>query len=167
MLMMSEMLLNHCHLSTPNSCADITHPIVITYLLMLIVRIALAILRRIHHHLAPMLLILSNQCSATRRCNHLITIKRQHAILTECTQHLPLVARTKALSRILHHGDPILIRNLHNAIRLIRHAIQCHRHDSLRIFSRLLLAVNDCLFQQLRIDIPSIRLRIHQNRFCS
>ena len=132
---------------------------------MLIVRITLTILRRVHHHLAPVILVLGNQCPATRRRNHLIAVKAQHAILTECTKHLPLVARAETLSCILHHGDTILIRDLHDAVSLVRHTVQRHRHDSGRLLPRLGNPILNRFLQQLRVDIPRVRLRIHQHRF--
>ncbi len=53
MLMMRNMIINHSHLSTAYTSTNVTHPVVIPNLLMLIVRITLPILSSIHHNLAP------------------------------------------------------------------------------------------------------------------
>ena len=64
-LMVLQMLLNHRHLPTADTGAYIRHTIVIPNLLVLIVRIALAVLRGIHHNLPPLILVTRNQSTAT------------------------------------------------------------------------------------------------------
>ena len=133
---------------------------------MLVVRIALTILCGIHHNLTPLILVGSNQCTTTRGGYHLIAVEAEDAILTESTQHLTVPATTKTLSSILHYRNTILVGNLHNAVNLIWHTIQSHRHNSRRLLARLGNTVLDSLLHQFRIHIPRILLRIHEHR-CS
>ena len=161
---MRQMIIHHGHLSTSDTSADIRHTVVIPDLLMLIVRITLTILRSIHHDLAPVVFVLSNQRTAPRRCNHLIAIERQYAILTKRTQRLSLIARAKSFSRILYDGDTILIGNLHDTVSLVWHTVERYRHDSLRRLPSLGDTVFDSHLQQFRIHVPRIRLRIDQHR---
>ena len=102
MLMVSYVIVNDSHLATTNTSANITHTVVISYLLVLIVRIALTVLCSIHHYLAPVVFVLSNQCTTARSSNHLITIKRQDTVFTKCTKHLSVELRAKAFSSIFN-----------------------------------------------------------------
>ena len=163
---MSKVVIYHRHLSTTNASTNVRHTIVVTYLLMLIVWVAFTILSCVHHYLSPMLLILCDKRTTTRSSNHLITIERQHTILTKGSKHLSFVARTKALSSILYDRNTILIGYLHDAVSLIRHTIQSHGNYCFRILASFLLAVNNCFLQQFRVDVPCVRLRVHQHR-CS
>ena len=162
--MMLNMVVYHRHLASANTRTDVRHAIVISYLLVLIVGVALTILRSIHHDFAPWVFIRRNQCSTTRSSNHLITIKRQHAILTESTKHLTIKPRTKSFGSILNHRNLVLIRNLHDTVNPVWHTIQCHRHNSLWLLACLSDSVLDSLFQQFRIHIPSVLLGIHEHR---
>ena len=76
MLMMGDMVISHRHLTAPDTCAYITHTVVVTDLLMLIIRVALTVLGSIHHHLAPRIVIRGDQRTATRGGNHLIAVER-------------------------------------------------------------------------------------------
>ena len=90
-LMMSKVVIYHRHLTTAYTGTDIGHTVVVTNFLMLIVRIALTVLRSVHHNLPPAILVRRNQRTATRSRNHLVAIERQHAVLTKRTKHLPLI----------------------------------------------------------------------------
>ena len=164
MFMMFYVSVNDCHLPPSDSRTDITHPIVISYFLMLIIRITLPILRRIHHNLAPTLLIRCNQCPTPRGGNHLITIEAQHAIFPKRPQHLSFIPASESFRCILNHGYSIPISNLHNPFYLIRHPIQCHRHNRLRIATRLSLSVFNRHLEQFRVHIPRLFLRVHEHR---
>ena len=109
MLMVLQVVLNHRHLSTANTRTNIRHAVVVSDSLMLVVRIGLTSLCSQPHHLLPSLIVRADECTATTGRNHLIAIKRQHAILTKRAQHLSFVARAKTLSRILYNGNIITI----------------------------------------------------------
>ena len=164
--MMRDMIIHHRHLSPTDTGTDVTHTIVISNLLMLIIRITLTILRGIHHNLAPMLLILSDERTTSRSSNHLVTVERQHAILSECAQHLSFILRPESLCSILHYRNTVFVRNLHDTVNLVRHTIQSHRHNRLWRLTRLCDTVFYSHLHQLRIHIPCLLLRIHKNRRC-
>ena len=75
MTMMSNMLIENCHLTTTDTRTDIAHAIVIAYLLMLIVRITLTSLCSIEHHIVAGSLIWADKCTTTRSSNHLVAIE--------------------------------------------------------------------------------------------
>ena len=49
--------------------------------------------------------------------NHLITVKRQNAILAESAKHFPFEIRTHSLSRVLHHRNTIFVSYCHSRMR--------------------------------------------------
>ena len=165
-LVMCNMVIHHRHLATSNTSANVRHTVVITYFLMLVVWIALAILRSIHHNLPPRILIWSNQRTTTRCSNHLVTIKRKYTILTKRTQHLTIELRSESLSSILYHWNAILISDSHNLVNLVGHAVECYWHNGLWILSRFLLTVDNRFLQQFRIHVPCLVLRVNEHRCC-
>ena len=75
MLMMGNMVIHYRHLATADTCTYITHSVIVTYLLVLVVGIALAILSGIHHDLPPLVFVSSNE-STTAGCRyHFITVE--------------------------------------------------------------------------------------------
>ena len=164
MLMVRNMLIHNRHLTTTNACTHIAHSIIIADFLVLIIRITLAILRGIHHHLAPSLVGRRNQRTATAGGNHLIAIKTQHTVAAKRAQHTPLIARAKALGSILNHRNIVAIGNLHNAIAIVGHAIERHRNNRLRLTPRDGNSILNSRLQQVRVHIPSVGLRIHKHR---
>ena len=81
----SDMLVEHGELSTADTRADITQPIVVSDLLMLIIGIALASLGSVEHHAVTRLSIRTDKCTTTGGSDHLIAIEAQHAKLSEHT----------------------------------------------------------------------------------
>ena len=158
------MVIQHSHLPAADTCTDVRHSVVVSNLLVLVVRITLAVLRGVHHNLAPVLLILGDESAAARSSYHLVAVEREYAILTERTQHLTFVPRAEALGSILHHGDSEPVRNLHDAVGLVRHTIQRHRHDGRRLPARLGDTILDSQLQQLRVHVPRIRFRVNHHR---
>ena len=167
MLVVSNMVVKHSHLTTTDTSTHVTHAIVVADSSMLIVRISITSLSSIPHHLVGFILVAANQGATTRRGNHLIAVKRQHTILAKCAKHLTIEARAHALCCIFHHGNAILIGNRHNLIDAVRHTIESHRHNRLRIFSRFLLTVNDSLLKQCWIHVPCFTLRTYEHWLCS
>ena len=167
MLMMGDMVISHRHLTAPDTCAYITHTVVVTDFLMLIIRVALTVLGGIHHHLAPRIVIRGDQRTATRGGNHLIAVERQHTIPAERTQRLPLITRAETLCGILYHGDIVATGNLHDTVYLIGHAIECHGHNGLRRLSGLGDSVFDGLLEQVGVHVPGIFLRVYEHRCCT
>ena len=157
------MVIHHCHLAATYTCTNIAHAVVEAYLLVLIVRIALAILRGIHHNLAPFFFISCHQGTTARSGNHLVAIERQHSILAKCAQYLTFPTATETLSGIFNHGDVVAVSNLHNLINLVRHTVQCHWHDGFRLLSGLSNAVFNGLFQQFRVHVPGVLLAIDKH----
>ena len=155
---MLDMRIQNSHLAATDTRTNIRHTIIVTDSRMLIIRIRITSLRSIPHNLIGILRIAANESAATGSRNHLIAVERQHAVLAESSEHLTVETRTHTLSGILDHRNPILLRNRHNLVNVIRHTIKRHRHNSLRITPCLLLPVNDSLLQQYRIHIPSLRL---------
>ena len=58
---------------------------------------------------------------------------------------MPVETRAHALGSILHHRDAILVGNSHDLVNLIRHAIERHWHNRLRVLSCHGLTVDDRL----------------------
>ena len=83
-----DMIVDYRHLPPAYSGANVTHTVVETYLLVLIVRIAFAILGCVHHYLTPPVLISCNESPASGCGNHLVSVKTQHTVLAERSKHL-------------------------------------------------------------------------------
>ena len=92
MPVVGDVLVEHRHLSPTDTRTDIAHAIVVTDLLMLIIRVTLARLCRIEHHIIARFLIRTDQSPATRSGDHLVAIERQDTIGTECSAHLPFIS---------------------------------------------------------------------------
>ena len=141
------MVFHHSHLSAADTGANIAHAVVIADSLMLIIRISLSGLGGIPHNLVGSLLVRANQGTTTTGGDHLVTIKGEYTILAEGPQHLTIIARAKTLGSILDDGDIVLLPYLHDALDIVGHTVQCHWHDSLGVFTRLGLPVDNCLFK--------------------
>ena len=163
MTMMTDMIFHHRHLSTAYAGTNITHPVIIADSLMLIIRISLTSLSSIPHNLLLGRHVRTNQCAASRGRNHLITIERQHPVLTERAQHLTAEPRAKALGCIFYHRNPIAVGNLHDAVNPVRHAIQSNGYYRLRLLPSLGDAVFDSLLHQFRVHVPCIPFRVNKH----
>ena len=122
-LVVCDVLIRHCQLSTANAGTHIRQTIVVANGLVLIVRITLACLSGIPHNLVFVFFRLADQCTTARGGNHLVAIERQHTKLTERAKHTSFPATTESFSRILHNRDVVLIGYLHNAVNIVWHAI--------------------------------------------
>src|SRR5690554_148850 len=160
----SHMIVEHHHLATTNTCTNITHPIVIPNMRMLIVRSIITRLSSIKHRTLSLLLSRAHKRSSTRSSNHLITVKRQTSKLAKSTTPLSFIFRTQRLSRILQYRNLKLISDIHNLIHFSRHTIQMHRNNSLRLLTRLSNLIHNSLSKMHRRHIPSVRLTINKNR---
>lgn len=89
-LVMGDVLLCDGHLTAADAGTDVRHAVVVTDLLVLVVRVALAILSGVHHDFAPFVLVRCDQRAAARSRDHLVAVETQHAILAERAQHLAL-----------------------------------------------------------------------------
>ena len=164
MFVMSNMLVDDGHLAATDTGTNVTHTVVETNLLMLVVGIALAILGGIHHNLAPLFFVVGNQGTATRSGNHLVAIETQHAIFSKCSQYLTFILRTETFSSILNDWNIVAVSNLHNAIHFIRHTIQSYGYNGFRFTACLGNSILDCFLQQVWIHVPSVTLAINENR---
>ena len=167
MLMMSYMIVGNGHLSTTNTRTDVAHAVVVPYFLVLIIRIAFAILCGVHHDFSPFIFVSGDQCTTARGGNHLIAVETEHTIFTKRTQYLSVKLRAKTFCSILHHGNAILVGNLHNAVSFVGHTIQSHRHNCFWLLSRLSNSILNGLFEELWIHIPSILLGINEHWCCA
>ena len=59
---------------------------------------------------------------------------------------------------IFDDGNAVLVGNSHDLLAVVGHTIECYRNDCLRIFSCLLLAVEDSLFKEFGIHVPCLTL---------
>ena len=134
---------------------------------MLIVWICVTSLCSIPHYIILWVGISTNQGTTTRGSDHLVAIERENTELAKCTEHLTIVATTKALGSILYNWNIIAIGNLHNAVNLVWHTIESNRNDSLWSLTRLCDTILDSLFQKVWIHIPCISLRINEYRSCT
>src|SRR3712207_52634 len=71
----SNMLFKNSHLTTPDTCTDITHPVVETDSSMLIVRVCVTSLGCIPHDSVCILFVATNQRATTGSSDHLVTIE--------------------------------------------------------------------------------------------
>ena len=156
--MVSNMVIQHGHLSTTDTGTNIAHTIVIADSGMLIIGISIASLSSIPHDGVGLLGIAADKRASSRSRNHLVAIETQYTKAAKGSQHLPVESATHTLGSILHHGNAILVSYSHNPVNLIRHTIQSHGNNRLRVLARLLLAVDDRLFQQVRIHVPCLGL---------
>ena len=163
MTMMGDVLINDLHLSTTDTGTDVTQAVVVAHRLMMIVRISLTGLGGIPHHMITGLCIWTDERPATRGGDHLVAIERKDAVAPEGTDDTPLIPRSEALCRILHHGDVITGSNGQDLIDLGRHAIEIDRHDNFRLTPCQGDTVLDGLFEQLGIHVPGVSLGIDQN----
>jgi len=130
---------------------------------MLIIRVRLSRLGSIEHDLLFRLLIRANQCSAAGSGNHLVPVKREYTIPSKRSANLSVVPAAQPFGGIFDNRNSILISNSHDFLNLCRHPVQINKDDRLRLLARLGNPVFYGLFQQYRIHIPSIGLRIHKN----
>ena len=128
-LVMRQVVLHHRHLPTADTCADVGHPIIIADLLVLIVRIALAVLRSVHHDPAPLIIRRSDERAATGGGDHLVAVERQHAELSEGAAAAPGKFGAHGLGGVLNHGDVVLGGHLHDAVDLGGHAVEVGGDD--------------------------------------
>ena len=158
------MRIHHSHLPATYPRADVRHPVIVTYRLMLVVRVRLARLRRIPHDAVFLLRRRTHQRASSRGRDHLVAVERKHAVAPEGAQHLPVEARAESLRRVLDDRDAVPVRDLHDTVDAVRHPVQRHRHDRLRHPAGPRHPVPYRLLQQFRIHVPRIRLRIHEHR---
>ena len=131
---------------------------------MLIVRIGVSRLGGVPHDLIGSLLGAANQRAAAGGRNHLVAVERQDTVLAKSAQHLPIETGAHAFGRILDHRNPILCTDGHDLVDSVWHPVQRHRHNRLRVPPGLLLPVDDCRLQQLRVHIPRLPFRAHEHR---
>ena len=158
------MLIKDNHLSTSDTCTDVTHTIVVTHRLMMIVRICLTGLGGVPHHTVTSLHIRTDERTATRGGDHLVAIERQDAKISERTHDTSLIPGTKTLCRIFQHRDVVTGSDSQDLIDFGRHAIEIDGHDGLRLSSSQGNTVFDGLFEQLRIHVPGFCLGIDHDR---
>ena len=123
MLMVCYVLIHHRHLAATDTRTNVTHAIVIAYLLMLIIRISLTCLCGIEHNLLLCLRIRTNQGTATAGGYHLVAIERQHTIFAKRTTNPSFVPTAETFRSILNHRNAILLRHSHYFIQLGWHTI--------------------------------------------
>ena len=164
MTVMGDMLIKDGHLTTSDTGTDVTHTIVVSHRLMMVIRISLTGLGGVPHHTVTGLHIRTDERTATRGGDHLVAIERQDAIATEGTHDASLVPGTEALGRILHHRDVVTGSDSQDLIDLGWHAIEIDGHDGLRLTASQGDTVLDGLFEQLGIHVPGFRLGIDHDR---
>lgn len=167
MLMMLDMRIENSHLAATDTCANIGHTIVVADGSMLVVRIGITRLCRIPHDLIGIFSIAANKSAAAGSRDHLVAVERQYAVLAESSENLAVKARTHALCGILDNLNTVFVCNSHDLVNLVRHTIESHWDNRLRIFARFFFSVNDCLFKKRRIHIPRLRLQTDKHRFCA
>ena len=161
------MLARHQHLSTANTRADIGQAIVITQILVLVVGEGLTRLRGEMKHARFRFLVGADQCAAAGGRDHLVAVETQHSETAEGPEGLAVKPATKRLGAVFHDRNTILVGNGKNPIHLVRHAVERHGHDGLGRAAGLCNAIFDDLFQQVRVDVPSILFAVHENGFCA
>ena len=164
-LVVGDMVCHHGHLSAADAGADVAHAVVEADLLVLVVGVALPVLGRVHHDFAPFLLVGGNQSAAAGGGDHLVAVEREHAGLAEGAQHLAVELRAEALGGIFHHGDVVAVGDLHDAVDLVGHAVEGHRHDRLGFPAGLGDAVFDGLFHQIGVDVPGVLFGVHEHGY--
>ena len=163
MAMMGHMVVGDGHLSTPDTCADVAHAVVIADRLVLVVGISLAGLHRIPFHLLPCFFVRTDQCSATRGRNHLVAVERHDAVVTEGAHDPALVSRSEGFGSILQHRDVVFVGDGHNLVDLRGHAVEIHSDNGLGLLAGLLDSVFNSRLQQFRVHIPGILLRVNHD----
>ena len=164
MLVMLDVIIDHRHLTPSNTGADITHTIVETNVLMLVVWERFAGLSGIEKNTLGSLLVGTYQCTATRSGDHFVAIETHDAETAESTGHLAFVFRAESLGRVFYYGNLITVGNLHDLVDIGWHAIHVDRHNSFGFFTRLLNAVLDGVFKLVGVHVPSGFFRAYQNR---
>ena len=164
MLVMSEVVTQHRHLSATDTGTHIGEAIVVPDGGMVVVGIGITRLGGIPHDFRRICLRAADQCSSARGGDHLISIEGEDAKFPEGSQHLAIKAGAHTLSSILHHGDTVLIRYRHDLIDPVGHTIERYGDDRLRVTPGLLLTVKDRPLQQSRIHIPGLPLRADKDR---
>ena len=159
-----DMFLQYLHLAATNTRTDITHPVIVTDFLMLVIGERLTCLGSIEHGLLLCQLVRDDQSSSAGSRYHLVAVKTQYAKLAERAAFLPLVLRAQCLGCILQHGNCITAGNLHDRIHLGWHAIKMDRNYRLRLLACFCHAVLNRLFQQHGIHVPRILLAVHKHR---
>src|SRR5690554_2370487 len=152
------------HLPPANTGTDITHPVVITNIRMLIIVSIITSLCSIIESRFSLLLSTASQCTPSRSSNHLITVERQACKLTKRATFPALVLRSQRLCSILQYRNTILISDCHNLIHPSRHAIQMHRNNSLRFLARQFNPILNCYTEKIRRHIPCFYLTINKHR---
>ena len=79
--MMGKMIINYGHLTTANTSAYVTHTVVETNVLMLVVWERFAGLGGIEKNALGSFLIGTDECAAATGSNHLVAVERHHAIV--------------------------------------------------------------------------------------
>ena len=92
MTVVGNMLIENCHLSAPDTSADITQAIIKADLLMLIIGKSLAGLSGKEHDSILRRLIRADQCTSTTCSNHFITIETEYTIFTESSAHTAIIS---------------------------------------------------------------------------
>ena len=167
MTMVSDVGIEDSHLTATDTSTHVRHTIVVADGSVLVVWIGITSLCRIPHDLIGVFCIAANKSAAAGSRYHLVAVERQHAVLAESSENLAVEARTHALSGILDNRNTVFVGNSHDLVNLVRHTIESHRDNRLRIFARFFFSVNDCLLKKRRIHIPRLRLRTDKHRFCA
>ena len=93
MLMMGDMRIKNRHLTAADTGTHIAHAVVITDGRVLVVRISITRLSSVPHDGVRILGIAADTRTTTRSGDHLVAVERQHAKLTERTEHLTVETR--------------------------------------------------------------------------
>ena len=121
----------HRHLSAADTGADVRHAVVVTDGRVLVVGVSIAGLSGIPHHLVGVLCAAANQGTAARGRNHLVAVERQHAVLSERTEHLSAETRPHAFGCIFHYGNAVFVGNRHDFVNAVRHTTVSYTHLTL------------------------------------
>ena len=160
--MMYDVLISHRHLTTTDTCTNVTHPIVIAYLFVLIIRISLTGLSGIEHNLFLGILIRTNQGTTATGGYHLIPVEAQDTIRTERATHLAVKRTAESLGGILNYRNIILGSYGHDLVNLAGHTIKIDWDNRFRFPPCLIDTVSNRCLQKYRIHIPGILLAVHK-----
>ena len=161
---MGDMVLKDSHLAAADAGAYIRHTVVVANLLVLVIRVTLAVLGRVHHNLTPGLLVGRDERAAAGSRNHLVAVEGKDSVFAECAQDLTVEAGAEAFGGILDDRNSVSVSYFHDAVYPVRHAVERHRDYRLRGAARLGDPVLDRLLQEIRIHIPSVRFTVHEYR---
>ena len=167
MLVVGYVVVDYCHLSAAYTGADVTHAVVVAYGFMLIVGVRFAGLCGIPHDGVLILGIFAHQRAATGGGNHLVAVERQYSVLAECAEYLTGVARAEPFGSVLYYRNPVAVSNLHDTVYAIRHTVERHRNDGLRLAACLGYTVLDGLLKQVGVHVPRLSFRVDEHRRCT